>query len=236
MEMSKEKIGIMFDKIAFRYDFLNHLMSFGIDKIWRRKAIREIPDCGCCPAIIDIATGTADLAIAALSLNPLRIDGIDISNNMLEIGRQKISTLNKSSIINLYGGASEAIPFADNSYDIAMSAFGARNFNDLGKGLSEMFRVLKVGGYTMILEFSKPRKFPFRQIYLFYFLRVLPFIGAIISKDKAAYKYLPESVMGFPDNNDFISVLKKAGFEDVRQKRLTFGIASVYIGKKVSRH
>lgn len=222
----------MFDKIAYRYDFLNHLMSFGVDKTWRKKAIREISKTGNSSLVLDVATGTGDLAIAALELGPEKIDGIDISTKMVEIGRQKIDSLRKTGVISLREGASEAIPFGDNCYDVAMSAFGARNFFDLGKGLSEMYRVLKDGGTVMILEFSKPRNFPFRQIYLFYFRWILPFVGRIISKDKTAYNYLPESVMEFPDNSEFIAILENAGFVGVKQKRLTFGIASIYVGRK----
>jgi demethylmenaquinone methyltransferase/2-methoxy-6-polyprenyl-1,4-benzoquinol methylase len=230
----KAAVSSMFDNIAFRYDFLNHFLSFGIDRCWRRKAVKIISETQKNPEILDVATGTGDLAVAALKLNPVKITGIDISRKMLEKGREKIIKKGYSDRIELLSGDSEDIPFNENSFDIAMVAFGVRNFADPLKGLSEMRRVLRNGGLIMILEFSKPSKFPFRQIYYFYFMRILPLLGRLFSKSRNAYTYLPESVMQFPDNEQFIDLMEKAGFSGVKQKRVTGGVASIYTGFKTS--
>jgi demethylmenaquinone methyltransferase/2-methoxy-6-polyprenyl-1,4-benzoquinol methylase len=230
----KAAVSSMFDNIAFRYDFLNHFLSFGIDRCWRRKAVKIISETQKNPEILDVATGTGDLAVAALKLNPIKITGIDISRKMLEKGREKIIKKGYSDRIELLSGDSEDIPFNENSFDIAMVAFGVRNFADPLKGLSEMRRVLRNGGLIMILEFSKPSKFPFRQIYYFYFMRILPLLGRLFSKSRNAYTYLPESVMQFPDNEQFIDLMEKAGFSGVKQKRVTGGVASIYTGFKTS--
>jgi demethylmenaquinone methyltransferase/2-methoxy-6-polyprenyl-1,4-benzoquinol methylase len=222
----------MFDSIAHSYDFLNHFLSFGIDRIWRRKAIRIISKSFKNPKILDVATGTADLSIAALKAEPASITGIDISDGMLEIGRNKIISKGLSGRIQLINGDSENIPFKDNSFEVAIVAFGVRNFLDPLKGLSEMTRVVRTGGMVLVLEFSRPEKFPFRQLYNFYFLKILPVIGRLFSGNAGAYRYLPESVMQFPDNEQFMELMKKAGLGTVRQKRLTMGIASIYTGHK----
>jgi demethylmenaquinone methyltransferase / 2-methoxy-6-polyprenyl-1,4-benzoquinol methylase len=224
----------MFDSIAWRYDFLNHFLSFSIDRLWRKRAIRVISRSHKNPAIIDVATGTGDLAIAAMKLNPSKITGIDISKNMLEIGREKIKNKGLSSKIEMIQADSENIPFDDNVYDVAMVAFGVRNFSDPLKGLSEMRRVIRNNGMIMVLEFSKPSGFPFRTVYNFYFRNILPFFGKLFSKDKAAYEYLPDSVMKFPDNEAFLNLLSKAGFSGVRQIKLTGGVASIYTGIKMT--
>ena len=224
----------MFDSIAYRYDFLNHLLSFGIDRSWRRMAIKEISFLNLRPAkILDVATGTGDLAIAALKLDPDHITGIDISLRMLEAGREKLRKRALQDKIDLVECASEQIIFSDNTFDVAMVAFGVRNFTDPLKGISEMKRVLRKDGLIMILEFSKPAGTPFKQLYNFYFLKVLPVIGRIFSKSNYAYRYLPESVMQFPDNEKFITLMEKAGFTSVRQKKLNGGVASIYTGLKV---
>ena len=228
----KAFVGSMFDSIAFRYDFLNHFMSFGIDRLWRKKAIRIISRTHQNPDILDVATGTGDLAIAAMKIDPVHVTGIDISEKMLEIGIEKIRKKELSDRIELLRGDSEKIPFPDERFDVVMVAFGVRNFPDPLIGLSEMNRVLRHGGLIMVLEFSKPAKFPFRQIYNFYFLNILPVIGRVLSKNKKAYRYLPESVMQFPDNEQFIELLIKAGFSSAIQKKLTFGVASVYTALK----
>lgn len=228
----KSTVSSMFDNIAFRYDFLNHFMSFGIDRTWRRKAIKIIGETQLKPRILDVATGTGDLAIAAMKLDPVYITGIDISNKMLEIGKEKIMKMGLSNTIELLPGDSENISFEGNIFDVAMVAFGVRNFADPLKGLSEMRRVLKKGGMIMVLEFSKPSAFPFRQVYGFYFLKILPLIGRLISKNRNAYRYLPESVMQFPDNELFLDLMREAGFTGVKQEKLTFGIASIYTGFK----
>jgi demethylmenaquinone methyltransferase/2-methoxy-6-polyprenyl-1,4-benzoquinol methylase len=228
----KTSVGSMFDKIAFRYDLLNHFLSFGIDRSWRRKAIRIIAKTHKNPKILDVATGTGDLAIAAMRLDPVHITGIDISAKMIEIGRAKIRRKNLSGKIELTEGDSEKIPFEDNSFDASIVAFGVRNFADPLKGLSEMARVVRTGGLILVLEFSKPRNFPFRQLYFLYFRFIMPLIGRIISGDREAYRYLHDSVMQFPDNDQFIDLMNKAGVGYVRQTKLTGGIASIYTGLK----
>jgi demethylmenaquinone methyltransferase / 2-methoxy-6-polyprenyl-1,4-benzoquinol methylase len=228
----KAAVRTMFNSIAWRYDFLNHFLSFGIDRLWRKKAIRTIFKAYKNPAIVDVATGTGDLAITAMRFNPSKITGIDISANMLEIGRQKVLNKGYAGKIELIEGDSENLPFSDNVYDVAMVAFGVRNFADPLKGLSEMKRVIKTGGMIMVLEFSKPQSFPFRPIYNFYFRRILPLFGRLFSKDKSAYTYLPESVMNFPDNEEFLKLLSNAGFKTTKQVKLTGGVASIYTGIK----
>jgi demethylmenaquinone methyltransferase/2-methoxy-6-polyprenyl-1,4-benzoquinol methylase len=232
-EDKKAAVESMFDSIAWRYDFLNHFLSFSIDRSWRKKAIKEISKFTEKPAILDVATGTGDLAIAAMKLNPSKITGIDISSKMLEFGRRKIESRGLSDRIELIQGDSENIPFGDNCFDVAMVAFGVRNFSDPLKGLTEMNRIVRSRGMIMVLEFSKPSGFLFRNIYNFYFRNILPFFGKLFSKDKSAYKYLPDSVMKFPDNEEFLRLLKQAGFSGNRQIKLTGGVASIYTGIKL---
>jgi demethylmenaquinone methyltransferase/2-methoxy-6-polyprenyl-1,4-benzoquinol methylase len=220
----------MFDSIALKYDFLNHFLSFGIDRSWRRKAIRAISAYKKKPLILDVATGTGDLAIEALRIDPVKVTGIDISTKMLEEGKRKVEEKGLTAKIDLVCADSENIPFADNSFDVAMVAFGVRNFTDPLKGLSEMKRVLNNGGMIMVLEFSKPKGIIFRKLYDFYSFRFLPLVGKIVSKDKAAYHYLPESIRKFPDNESFLELLQQAGFSETRQTRLSGGIASIYTG------
>lgn len=228
----KKQVELMFDNIARRYDFLNHFLSMGIDKLWRKKAISLLKDLQP-KQILDIATGTGDLAItAAKKLKPEKIIGIDLSQKMLAYGRLKIKKKNLGSIIELKQGDSENIEFADNNFDALTVAFGVRNFENLDKGLNEMYRVLRSGGKAIILEFSKPRTFPVNHIYNFYFKRILPTWGKMIAKDNSAYTYLPESVNAFPDGDLFLNHLKKAGFKNTKQISLTFGIASIYIAEK----
>lgn len=225
----KDEVAVMFDKIANRYDFLNHLLSLGIDRGWRKKAVREFKDA---PPLklLDIATGTGDFAITALEMNPGKITGIDISEGMLAIGRQKIIKKGLQNKIELQYGDSENLPFPDASYDGAMAAFGVRNFGNLERGLGEIHRVLKPGSKIVVLEFSQPKAFPVKQLYWFYFRYVLPLIGRLVSSDNAAYSYLPESVKAFPDGEAFLQKLLQAGFDQPIQKQLTFGIASIYSG------
>jgi demethylmenaquinone methyltransferase / 2-methoxy-6-polyprenyl-1,4-benzoquinol methylase len=223
----------MFDSIAWRYDFLNHFLSFGIDHLWRKRAIRIISRHSKNPEILDVATGTGDLAIAAVKINPLKITGIDISKNMLEIGKEKIIKKGLSDKIELLQGDSENIPFADSSYDVAMVAFGVRNFSDPLRGLAEMNRILRTGGMILVLEFSKPSGLLFRSVYDFYFRHILPSVGRVFSKDRSAYSYLPDSVYKFPDNEEFLRLLAKAGFSSSRQIKLTGGVASIYTGLKI---
>lgn len=232
MEDKKAAVESMFDSIAWRYDFLNHFLSFSIDRLWRRKAIRIISKYHKNPEILDVATGTADLALASVRLNPVKITGIDISAKMLQIGREKVAKKGLSERINLLQADSENIPFVESSFDVVMVAFGVRNFADPLKGLSEMGRVLRKSGLVMVLEFSKPSDFPFRSLYNFYFRNILPIFGRFFSKDKAAYNYLPDSVMKFPDNEAFLNLLMQAGFSDTKQIKLTGGVASIYTGIK----
>lgn len=229
---TRRDTGPMFDSIAWRYDFLNHLLSFGTDRYWRRKAIGKIREHCKNPRIIDVATGTADLAVEASKIKPLQIKGIDISEKMLEIGRQKIKARNLEDVIELINCDSENICFEDNTFDAAMAAFGVRNFRDPLKGLSEMRRVVRKNGIIVILEFSKPDGFIFKHLYNFYFSVILPFTGSMFSKDRKAYKYLNESVMNFADKEKFIQMMRDAGLSDIKQTRLTGGIASIYTGVK----
>jgi demethylmenaquinone methyltransferase/2-methoxy-6-polyprenyl-1,4-benzoquinol methylase len=183
--------------------------------------------------VLDIATGTGDLAVAVAKAFPnAKVIGADISENMLEIGKQKMIRKKLNDRVLMEMGDSENLKYEDGYFDAVTVAFGVRNYEDLPKGLNEMFRVTKKGGRVYILEFSKPSAFPFKQIYNFYFLRVLPLFGKTVSKDHHAYTYLPESVQQFPDGHDFLNYLEDSGYQDVSQKRLTFGIASIYSGKK----
>lgn len=227
----KEQVAKMFDNISHQYDFLNHFLSLNIDKIWRKKAINLLRPLAP-KQLLDVATGTGDFALQALVLGPEKIVGVDISEGMLEMGRKKIVKRGLSDKVELQRGDSENLPFPENKFDAITVGFGVRNFENLDKSLREMFRVLKPGGMVVVLEFSKPRKFPFKQVYNFYFNAVLPKIGRLISKDKAAYTYLPESVEAFPDGDDFVRILKNIGFKNTACKPLTFGISSIYTGLK----
>ena len=227
----KQQVADMFDNISHKYDFLNHFLSLGIDIRWRKKAIKLLKDIEP-KQILDIATGTGDFAIESLKLNPDHVTGVDISEGMLNVGRQKLKKRKLNDKITLTSGDSENLPFEDNKFDAIIVAFGVRNFENLEKGLSEMFRVLRPGGKVVVLEFSKPKRFPFKQLYNFYFKNILPTLGKTISKDNAAYTYLPESVRSFPDGKDFTSILDKLGFKDTVCKPLTLGISSIYTGIK----
>jgi demethylmenaquinone methyltransferase/2-methoxy-6-polyprenyl-1,4-benzoquinol methylase len=228
----KGQVTKMFDNIAPYYDFLNRLLSLGIDTIWRKKAIAKLK--GQNPKmVLDVATGTADLAIEiSRQLKVEKIIGLDIANEMLEIGRKKLKRKGLDNLINLTLGDSENLPFEDNTFDAATVAFGVRNFENLELGLKEMNRVLKKGGQIVVLEFSRPTLFPFKQLFNFYFKYILPFIGRFTSKDPKAYSYLYESVQAFPDGNEFLKVLKNTGFSDTKFEALTLGICSIYVGKK----
>jgi demethylmenaquinone methyltransferase/2-methoxy-6-polyprenyl-1,4-benzoquinol methylase len=227
----KEQVAEMFDNIAHHYDFLNHFLSMGIDKLWRKKAIGELKTVHP-KRILDIATGTGDLALSALKLNPTEIVGVDISEEMLVFARKKIEKAGKSDVIHFAKGDSEQLQFPDQSFDGAMAAFGVRNFENLQLGLNEIFRVLKPGGKAVILEFSQPQNFLFKILYHFYFFQIVPFFGKMFSKDSRAYSYLPESVNAFPDGERFLEYMKKAGFGKLKNRPLTFGIASIYTGEK----
>jgi demethylmenaquinone methyltransferase/2-methoxy-6-polyprenyl-1,4-benzoquinol methylase len=228
----REQVELMFNNISPKYDLLNRVLSLGIDKIWRKQALNLLKKDK--PAyILDVATGTADLAIeAATRLKPTSIVGIDIAENMLQIGREKIAKKHLDNIVTLQKGDSEKINFKDNTFDAVIVSFGVRNFQNLELGLSEIYRVLKPGGNIMVLEFSKPQKAPFKQVYQFYFKNILPTIGKIISKDTAAYTYLPDSVNAFPDGKAFCTILEKVGFGIQHFKPFTFGVCTSYVGKK----
>jgi demethylmenaquinone methyltransferase/2-methoxy-6-polyprenyl-1,4-benzoquinol methylase len=230
-DSKKNQVAQMFDNIAFRYDFLNSLLSLGIHKGWRKKSIKLIAKKN--PQyILDVATGTADFAIEALKLNPTKVVGVDISEGMMKFGRVKIEKLKAQSKITLHYGDAETCDLADNSMDAITVGFGVRNFEHLEKGLINMNRILKPGGQICILEFSTPRKFPFKQFYKFYFKFVTPTLGKIFSKDARAYTYLPESIKVFPDNEHFVSILKNCGYVNASFESLNFGLAAIYLAEK----
>jgi demethylmenaquinone methyltransferase/2-methoxy-6-polyprenyl-1,4-benzoquinol methylase len=230
-EGKKEQVADMFNNISKKYDLLNHVLSLGIDITWRKKAIKMLKK-DQPKLILDIATGTGDFAIEALALNPDKVIGVDISEGMLAEGRKKLKKRKLDDRIELQLGDSEKLLFEENKFDAVIVSFGVRNFETLEKGLSDMYRVLKPGGKTVIVEFSKPKKFPMKQAYNVYFKYILPQIGKVVSKDNAAYTYLPESVQAFPDGDDFLRILEKVGFKKTTCKLLTFGISSIYIGEK----
>lgn len=227
----KENVRQMFNNIARNYDFLNHFLSLGIDNLWRKRLVKLVAARK--PAsVLDVATGTADLSISLAKYSKAMITGIDIAEDMIEIGRKKIIDRGLSKQIGLQVADSENIPFNDFSFDAAIVSFGVRNFEHLDKGLSEMFRVLKPGGMIAILEFSRPRHFPVRNLYMFYFRQILPRIGRIVSGNQGAYTYLPDSVIQFPDGSKFTEHLHHCGFHDTQEIRLSFGIATIYTGIK----
>ena len=221
-----QQVEKMFDEISHRYDFLNHFLSMGIDRSWRRKAIDLLKDIEP-KSILDVATGTGDLAIEALRLNPDRIIGVDISEKMLEVGREKMWE-NGYKNITLQRGDSMALQFSDGEFDAVTVAFGVRNFENLEKGLREIKRVLRPGGKAVILEFSKPHVFPIKQLFGFYSKYILPLWGKLFSGSEAAYRYLPESVKHFPEGKEMKEILLKCGYKTADFKRLTFGICTVY--------
>lgn len=232
--MTGSPIATMFDRIAPTYDALNHLLSFHIDKVWRRKTARTVEQHH--PAdILDLATGTADLAITLARRNPqARIIGIDISEKMLEIGKDKVIKHGFSQQIDLMTGDAADLPFPDNHFDCVTVAFGVRNFEDLETGLREIHRVTKPGGTVIILEFSMPERFPVKQVYHFYFKRLLPSIGRRVSKDPEAYRYLPESVERFPKPSAFQSMLSSVGLKTIQSIPMTCGIATLFHAEKAS--
>lgn len=231
-ENKKGQVSKMFDNIAPYYDFLNGFLSLGIDTIWRKKAINELKDLNP-KKILDVATGTGDVAIQMTkTLNPEEIIGLDISKEMLEIGKKKIAKRKISDIIKMEVGDSENLRFENNTFDAISVSFGVRNFENLEKGMREMNRVLKKDGKLIVLEFSRPTVFPIKQAFNFYFKYILPVIGRITSKDKRAYSYLYESVQAFPEGDNFISVLEKTGFKQNTCRRLSLGICSIYTGIK----
>ena len=220
----------MFDNIADNYDLLNHSLSFGMDYYWRRKAIKQLTNNP--KTILDVATGTADFAISACKVKKSKIIGIDISEGMINIGKKKIKKRGLEGKIELQIADSEKIPFSENSFDAITAGFGVRNYENLQKGLSEMHRVLKINGIVTILEPSKPKSFPLKQIFNIYFHKILPIIGKLVSKDNSAYTYLPNSVEVFPSGQDFIHHLENVGFKNCRHIPLSFGIVDLYVAIK----
>ncbi len=227
----KQEVAEMFDNISKKYDFLNHFLSLGIDKIWRRKAVRQLRELQP-KKILDIATGTGDFAVALMKLKPAQVIGVDISQGMLDVGKEKMKRKGLDDVISMKLGDSENLPFETGSFDALTVAFGVRNYENLEKGLSEMLRILRPGGKAVILEFSKPRTFPMKQLFGFYSKRIIPFFGKRISKDKRAYDYLPESVAAFPEGQDFLDILSEIGYTRVNQRRVSGGIATIYSGTK----
>ena len=221
----------MFNTIAPHYDLLNHLLSMGIDKLWRKKTIQLFKHLKA-PFVLDVATGTGDMAIKAHRMLDCDVVGIDISAQMLEIAEKKIFKNHFHHSISVQEADSENIPFKNETFDAIMVAFGVRNFENLDQGLTEMTRVLKKDGLMAILEFSKPTQFPFKQLYLFYFTKLLPFFGGLISKDPDAYSYLPQSVLQFPDGNTFENHLISCGMTPIKRISLTLSIATIYLAKK----
>lgn len=227
----KVQVEEMFNSIAHKYDFLNRFLSLGIDKGWRKKAIKYLKPIAP-KTILDVATGTADLAIEAAKLNPQSIVGIDIAQQMLDVGSDKIKQKNLTHLITLQKADSENLPFADNNFDAVTVAFGVRNFENLEVGLNQIYRVLKPGGRAVILEFSNPKSFPYKQIYGFYFKYILPVWGNLLSKSSNAYTYLPQSVKYFPEGNDFAVILQRCNFKNVIINPLTFGTCTLYVADK----
>lgn len=227
----KEEVAEMFNNISKRYDFLNHFLSLGIDKIWRKKAIKQLLEIKP-KKILDIATGTGDFAVAAMKLNPTEVIGVDISQGMLDVGIEKMKRKGLDHVIQMRIGDSEELPFEDGYFDALTVGFGVRNYENLEKGLTDMLRVLRPGGKAIILEFSKPKKFPMKQMFGFYSKRIIPFFGKRISKDERAYAYLPESVAAFPEGKAFTDILEKIGYTSVTAKTVSGGIATIYAGIK----
>ena len=231
-ESKKKQVERMFDNIAHKYDFLNHFFSIGIDVLWRKKCVRILSKMKP-QTVLDMATGTADFAIEIIRMGvDAKVTGVDLSAGMLEVGKEKVIARGYEDKITLEQGDSENLPFKDGTFDAYTVAFGVRNFENLDKGLSEMHRVLKPGAVTLILEFSKPKAFPIKQLFGFYFKYIMPTIGNLLSKDSSAYTYLPESVMAFPEGEGFLAKMEAAGFDNLKQRKLTGGIASIYLGYK----
>src|SRR5580704_17857204 len=228
----KQQVAEMFNNISKTYDFLNHFLSLGIDIIWRKKAINELKK-DQPKLILDVATGTGDFAFEALSiLKPEKIIGVDISQGMLDIAQQKIAKRGLGNMFEVKLSDSEKLPFEANTFDAVTVAYGVRNFENLELGLAGIHRVLKPGGKAVVLEFSKPKVFPVKQLYKFYFNYITPGIGKLFSKDSRAYTYLPESVAAFPDGEDFTALMDKAGYKNTKCRPLAFGICSIYTGIK----
>ena len=227
----KEQVTKMFDNISKEYDNLNRVISFGIDVKWRKKVVKLVKDTNP-ETILDIATGTGDLAINLSETNANKIIGLDISDGMLEVGRQKIKKKELNTTIEMILGDSEDLPFKDNTFDAITVAFGVRNFENLDKGLTEILRVLKPNGIFVILETSVPTKTPFKQGHRIYTKYIMSAIGRIFSKDQSAYSYLSESASKFPYGEALNNILREIGFIDVKDYPQTFGVATIYTSSK----
>lgn len=223
----KKQVEQMFDNISPKYDLLNRVLSMGIDIQWRKDVIKMI-QAAQPKTILDIATGTGDLAIMMGKKTTAQITGLDLSAGMLDVGRKKVEQEGLSARIEMIQGDSESLPFDDNSFDCVTVSFGVRNFEHLEQGLAEIYRILKPGGTFVILEFSYPTTFPMKQLYTFYSKNILPAIGKLVSKDQSAYTYLPDSVRAFPHGEEMKNILKNVKFTQPIDKKLTFGIASIY--------
>ncbi|HQQ93190.1 MAG TPA: bifunctional demethylmenaquinone methyltransferase/2-methoxy-6-polyprenyl-1,4-benzoquinol methylase UbiE [Bacteroidia bacterium] len=226
-ESKNSQVAGMFDRIAGRYDFLNSLLSAGIHKGWRRKCVELLRE-DKPKHILDVATGTGDFAIACMSLQPAQVTGIDISEGMMQVGREKIKRLHLDQQISLEFGNAEDLKFPDQHFDAIVVGFGVRNFQNLTLGLQQLYRVLKPGGKLVVLEFSYPVNPLVKGLYNFYFSYITPFIGRFFSKDRRAYSYLTESVKAFPHNQDFVNVLKTCGFTQASYRSLSLGVAAIY--------
>jgi demethylmenaquinone methyltransferase/2-methoxy-6-polyprenyl-1,4-benzoquinol methylase len=230
-EYEESYVRELFDSISHRYDFLNHFLSSGLDVYWRSAAIERLREFH--PSdILDVATGTGDLAIQSARLGPHRVVGVDIAPSMLAIGREKVRKRRLDNIIELAEGSAENLGFPASSFDAVTVAFGIRNFAHLERGLREMLRVLRPGGVAVILEFSQPHWSLVRLLYGFYSRKVLPAIGGLVSRSRAAYEYLPNTIAEFPDGDDFLAILRSAGYSDTSQRRLSFGIVTLYVARK----
>ncbi len=223
----KEQVTEMFDNISGNYDFMNRIMTFGIDVKWRKKVVKMVAETKP-EKILDIATGTGDFAIILAEIKPKKIVGLDISRGMLEVGKQKVKQKGLEDLIEMVLGDSENLPFEDNTFDAITVGFGVRNFENLDKGLSEINRVLKPGGIFVVLETSQPEKFPFKQLYKFHSKYIIPLLGKMFSKDQSAYQYLPESAEAFPYGEAFNNILRKNEFISVTNIPLLFGASSIY--------
>ncbi len=226
----REQVERMFDSISPRYDLLNRLFSLGIDQGWRRKVMKLVHE-EPVERLLDVATGTADLAIMAGRKVP-HVTGVDISEGMLSKGRDKIKERGLQERVVLQRADSASLPFDDDRFDVVTVAFGVRNFELLEQGVAEMRRVLRPGGRLFVLEFSKPQRTPFRQVFRFYFHGIMPFVGRLLSRDKAAYDYLPKSVDAFPEGKAFLDIMTGAGLTETRARSLTGGVATLYTGRK----
>jgi demethylmenaquinone methyltransferase / 2-methoxy-6-polyprenyl-1,4-benzoquinol methylase len=230
-DSKKEQVQSMFDNIAPKYDLLNRILSLGVDVWWRKQAVKHLrayqPD-----HVVDIACGTGDFSIAVYKSGVAKVTGVDIANEMLVNGRVKLKEMGLDKGITLVQGDSEQLQFDDNTFDGATVAFGVRNFEHLEKGLTEILRVLRPGAPLIVLEFSKPRVFPVKQLFNFYFKTICPMVGRLVSGDARAYTYLYESVQVFPDGTAFTSIMETCGYKSIQWKKFTFGICSMYIGVK----